>query len=292
MIYVKSDGLGKAGTITLVSAVALVSIGLIEIFIGFVSNSIGLVADGVDSIGNSSVSFIVWLGINISRRSRDRKFHFGYYRVETLASLSVGLVMVATSAWVFYNAYGRLVNPEELAYPLLSIATIILAGIAATVISIVKCRLAAKYNMLSIKADARNSIKDALGSFIILAGMLLYSAGLPWGDSIGAMIVSVFIFSYGIAVIKEASLILVDAFHNPELMEDISEIIGKYPTVKLKDMKLRMSGHYLNGEILIKVGKNITLDELFKLKQKIKKDIMEEIEGIKNIIISAEPARL
>ena len=44
--------------------------------------------------------------------------------------------------------------------------------------------------------------------------------------------------------------------------------------------------------MIVKVSKNITLDELYKLKQKIKKDIMKEIDGIKNLFIEAEPARI
>ena len=63
------------------SALVLVLIGIIEIFAGLFSNSIGLVADGIDSIGDSLISFMVGFGLRISRRTPDNKFQFGYYRV-------------------------------------------------------------------------------------------------------------------------------------------------------------------------------------------------------------------
>ena len=275
--------------IVFISAIVLILIGIVEISVGLFLNSIGLIADGVDSIGNSAISLIVWLGLKISRKAPDKKFHFGYYRTETLASLLVAMIMIALSVVIFYNAYLRLINPVELNYPVIGMMTLIGAGVTATVISIIKNKLAKKYNLLSLKADAKNSIKDFSGSFTILFGIYLSYIGFLWGDSLGTIVVGVFIFSYGIAIIKEASLILIDAFHNPELIKDVRMIVNKYSMVKLKNIRLRRSGPYIVGEIIIDVNKDMRVGNLLRIKKEIRKKIMEEIEGMKDLIVSAEP---
>ncbi len=277
--------------IIIVSAVILILIGITEMTLGFFSNSVGLVADGVDSIGNSLVSFVVWMGIRFSRKAPDNKFRFGYYRVETLASFIAAIIMCGLSILIAYNAYQRFLRPEPLYYPIISMITVASAGIITFVISIVKNKFASKYkNLLSLKTDATNSIKDFSGSFIILVGIsLYYYTGFPWGDAVGAMIVSFFIFSYGINIVKESSLILVDAFYHPELIRDIKTIIRRYPMLKIKDIRLRRSGPYIRGAIILKTNnKNMTIGQYIKIKEEIKRKIRKELDGVKDLIISIE----
>lgn len=285
----KESDFNNIKIVVFISAVVLVLIGIMEIVIGFFLNSVGMIADGTDSIGNSAISFIVWLGLKISKKAPDKKFHFGYYRVETLVSLLIAIIMIVTSIGIVYNAHLRLISPAELSHPIIGMITLAIVGTTAAIISIIKNKLATKYDLLSLKADAKNSIKDFSGSLIIFIGIFLSYMGFSWGDPIGAIIVGVFVFSYGIAIIKEASLILIDAFHNPELIKDVEMIVNKYPMVKLKNIKLRKSGPYIIGEIIINVNKNMSVGKLFKIKKGIRKKIMKEIEGIGDLIISAQP---
>ena len=155
--------------------------------------------------------------------------------------------------------------------------------------AITKNRLAKKYNLLSLNADAKTSIKDWTSSFIILVGVFLSYIGFKWGDAIGAFIVSGYIIFVAITTVKQASLILIDGFNNPELIKDISRIIRKYPTVKLKDLKLRITGPYITGEITVSVDNNMTIEKAYTVKNKIRQEIMRRIEGIKDLTILADP---
>lgn len=281
--------LKKVEKVVLISAIVLVLIGLIEIFVGYRTNSVGLIADGTDSISDSVISFMVGFGLKISRRQADKRFNFGYYRVETLVSLIVAMLMIAMSLYIFYNAYLRIKNPLELNYPLLGIATLVAGGLISLWLSIIKNRLAKKYHLLSLEADAKTSIKDWTSSFVILAGFLLSYFGFRWGDAIGAVIVGFYIIFVAFTTIKQASLVLVDGFNNPELVKDISAIIRKHPAVKLKELKLRMTGPYITGEITLNVDSEITVGKVFSMKNEIKEDIMKRISGVKDLIILAEP---
>ena len=285
----KAQDLQRIERVVLISAIVLVLIGVTEIIVSFFTNSVGLIADGIDSMSDSVISFMVWFGLRISRRQANKKFHFGYYRVETLASLIVAMLMIVMSIYIFYNAYLRIRNPLELDYPILGMVTLVAGGLISLWLSIIKNRLAKKYSLLSLEADAKASIKDWTSSFIILAGVFLSYVGFKWGDALGALIVGTYIISVAITTIKSASLILIDGFNNPELVKDISRIISKYPTIKLKDLKLRMSGPYIIGEITVTVDSNTTVGKVFSIKSKIKEEIMQKIEGIKDLTILADP---
>ena len=285
----KQQDINKVERVVLISAIVLVLIGIVEIVVGNYTNSVGLIADGIDSMSDSVISFMVWFGLRISRRQADKKFHFGYYRVETLVSLIVSMIMVAMSIYIFYNAYLRIKSPIELNYPLLGMATLVAGGLISLWLSIIKNRLAKKYNLLSLEADAKASIKDWTSSFIILAGVFLSYLGFRWGDSLGALIVGVYIISVAVTTIRSASLILIDGFNNPELIKDISKIIRKYPKVKLKDLKLRMTGPYIIAESTITVDSGMSIGDVYKIKSKMREEIMKKVEGVKDLTILADP---
>jgi hypothetical protein len=73
--YLEGERLAK------VSVWTLVALGVVEIAAGQFTGSIGLTADGIDSVSDGFVSFLVWVGLGMSRKSPDEKFHFGYYKV-------------------------------------------------------------------------------------------------------------------------------------------------------------------------------------------------------------------
>ena len=285
----KIEDLRKVEKIILISVIVLVLIGISEIIVGSFINSIGLVADGVDSISDSVISFMVWFGLKISRRHADKRFHFGYYRVETLVSMIVATIMIIMSLFIFYSAYLRLRDPVEINYPAIGMVTLIIAGLISLYLSIIKNKIASDYSLLSVKADAKASIKDSTSSFVILAGIILYSLGFKWGDALGAFIIGIYIISVAVATIKGASLVLIDGFNNPQLIRDISAIIGKHPNVKLKELRLRMSGPYIIGEIFVTVNKEMTVGHVFNVKNQIRNHIMNKISGVKDLIILADP---
>ena len=285
----KQQDIKKIEKLVLMSAIVLVLIGIVEIIAGNYTNSVGLIADGIDSMSDSVISFMVWFGLRISKRQADKKFHFGYYRVETLVSLIVSMIMIAMSIFISYNAYLRIKNPIELNYPILGMVTLVAGGLISLWLSIIKNRLAKKYNLLSLEADAKASIKDWTSSFIILAGVFLSYLGFRWGDSLGALIVGVYIISVAVTTIRSASLILIDGFNNPELIKDISKIIRKYPKVKLKDLKLRMTGPYIIAESTITVDSGMSIGDVYKIKSKMREEIMKKVEGVKDLTILADP---
>ncbi len=285
----KQQDIKKIERVVLISAIILVLIGIVEIIAGYYTNSVGLIADGTDSMSDSVISFMVWFGLRISRRQADKKFHFGYYRVETLVSFIVAVLMIGMSIYIIYNAYLRLKNPVELDYPIIGMIILAAGGLISFYLSIVKNRLAKKYNLLSLNADAKTSTKDWTSSFVILIGIFLSYLGFKWGDAIGAFIVSIYIIYIAISTIKQASLILIDGFNNPELVRDITRIIRKHPSVKLQGLKLRITGPYITGEITVSVDNNMTIERVYTVKNKIKQEITRRIDGVKDLTILAEP---
>ena len=83
----------QGGKVAKRSFLVQLMVGFSELIIGVFTLSIALVADGIQSFADAGVSLIVWTGLKLSRRKPDKRFHFGYHRVETLSSIAAALFM-------------------------------------------------------------------------------------------------------------------------------------------------------------------------------------------------------
>lgn len=72
------EGIVAGQRIAKISVITLIAIVIVELITGFVSGSVVATADGIDSISDAMISFIVLLGLRLAHRPPDKKFHFGY----------------------------------------------------------------------------------------------------------------------------------------------------------------------------------------------------------------------
>lgn len=268
------------------SALTLVGIGIVELGVGFWTGSLGLKADGVDSFSDSVISLIVWVGLHYSRRRPDARFHFGYHKVESLSALVVSFGMVGLAAYVMYQSYLTFLNPTEIVFPQLALATLLGAGTISLYRAIQMRSIANRYGLLSLRTDANNSIKDGMASFVVFASVLGASSGIRELDAVGGMLVSLYIFAVAYVAMKESSLILLDACESPEmtsvLMTALKTVEGIHGVMSIK---LRPSGPYLTGMISVIVDGSKTITESEALRKRLLDIVSAIIEPLGEVSI-------
>jgi len=271
--------------------VVTVGIGVIEVIIGIVSGSIALIADGIHSFADAFVSFIVWLGLKISRRAPDGKFHFGYYRVETFSAILAALIMIGVGAIILYGSYLAFLTVREVLFPVLAMTVTLLAAIVSLALAFYKRRIAKRIDSLSLAADVYNTIADGLTSLIAFSGVFFSYLGLPQTDAIAGMIIAGFLFVVTFSIIKEASLVLMDACTCPEVVETIRQTTESVEGVKgVRDIKLRKLGSFIIGEMHIEVDGNISVYNADAVVTKIEKLVKDQIVELEWLTIKVKPA--
>jgi cation diffusion facilitator family transporter len=283
------EGIIAGKRIAKISVITLLAIGIVEIVTGYLSGSVVATADGIDSISDATISFIVLLGLRIAHRPADKKFHFGYHKVESFAALMAAIGMVAIGIAIFYNSYQSLIHPHEIKEPIL--VMIVLAG--ASALSLHRAfqmrKIANKYNLLSLKTDARNSIKDGSASVIGFFSILIATQfGFMQMDAIGGMIIAGYIFSVSYISLKRSSLILVDSWQNPQLTDMIKKIISEQfveERFNIKNVLLRSSGMVDQAEIHIELSGDEPLSDIEMLSLRIEMAIRSKIPSLEKISI-------
>jgi len=289
--HLRHSELSKGGSVAAKSFSILVLVGVFEASIGLLSGSVGLAADGAHSFADAAVSLIVWLGLRLSRKAPDGKFHFGYYRVETFSSIVAALFMIGLGFVILYESYQILLYAREIVNAETALATALVATIIALSLLFYKWRAAKRIDSLALRTDALNSIKDVLTSLTASLGIFFsHYLGITQTDSIAGIIIAFFIFTVSYVTIKEASLVLMDACSCPEIVSDIENIAKSIQHVKrVQNIRLRKLGPYVVGDMHVEVDGSMTVNEADKIIAEIEERIKREFDEVVEFKVRIEP---
>ena len=286
--HLVNEGFLAGQRIAKISVVTLISIGIVELLVGHISGSVVATADGVDSMSDAMISFIVLIGLRFARRPADRKFQFGYHKVESFAAMIAAIGMIAIGSFIVYHSYEGLIHPEEIQQPLLTMVVLAIAGGISLHRAFQMRRIANKYNLLSLKTDAKNSIKDGSASVLgFLSVLVATQFGFLQADAIGGLVIAGFIFSVAYVSLKQSSLILVDAWHNPVSADYIKRLIEQKfeAEVRVRSIKLRQTGIISRAEIHLEMDGNKPLNEVEMYLLNTERVIKSDIPGMDVVLV-------
>ena len=280
----------KADHLAGITTFVLIFLGIIQIILGeTISKSVALTANGIDCIGDGFVSAVVWIGLLFFKKPANEKFHYGYYKMENLASGFAAVVMMGLAIYIGFRSYNQLINPHPVELPIVGAIVAFIAAIIALGLGFYKYSKGKKSKMGSVRLEAFNTIKDGGASALAVVALILSSQGFLIADAIVGFIIAGIIVIIGITAIKESSLMLVDACDNEcvergsvikNIAEDIEEVI------KAHVVRLRQSGPVFQGELEVEVPQDISIREFNSIKSKIKKKVKEVFPEVERLTIT------
>ncbi len=289
-MHTETQGFREGERIAGVSVWTLLAVGIAELVFSSLTGSIALFADGVDSISDAVVSFFVWTGLRFVRKKPSRRFQYGYYKVESLTALATAIVLVGFSGFIFARAYRAFLDPQPVNLPVVALVVTFAAGLLSLYRALQMRNVANRNNILSLKVDARNAIKDTTSSFVAFASILLASLGILHADAIGGMLVGIYILTVAYVAIKESSLVLLDAFHEPELTKEIENLIRSRADVKgIRELRLRRAGPFIVGVIEVVVDGNMSLNQAHEVVTQIENSVKSRIAGLRRLLVTPVP---
>jgi cation diffusion facilitator family transporter len=281
----KSRAFDEAKRAAWISIWTLVGIGVGEVLVSTFTGSLTLFADGLDSMADALVSFIVWFGIRMLQKPKSKLFHFGYAKIESLAAFIAAVVILILASFIVYHAYDNILHPV----PVQNAEVTMMALAAAGSISLHRAfkvgKVAKKYSLVSLNLDAKNSIKDGTASFVGLGSIVAAYFGIPYMDSVGSILIAVYIFFMSATAFKESTLVLIDGVKNPELQQEIATHIEKKFNVRVEKILLRPLGHDFSAQVHVELDRNMTLDKAHETLTNIRNSLIEDFKAEDPVVI-------
>ena len=278
-----------------VSTVGIVCNAALTVFklvAGIVAHSSAIVADAVHSASDILGSLIVMIGAIFSNKAADASHPYGHEKLECIASILLGNILVLVGAAIGYAGVMKIVRGETLAAPG------VLALIAAVVSIGVKEGLywytiaaAKRIRSVSLKAEAWHHRSDALSSIGSFAGVLGARLGVPILDPIASIVICLFIFKVAYGIFHESIDRLVDRACDPDTVAAMRETMQRTPgVVRVDDIKTRLFGSRTYVDAEIAVDGQLKLIEAHEIAEAAHDAVEASFEEVKHIMIHENPA--
>lgn len=274
----------------LVAVVGGVTVLFIKLSAYFLSNSMALLSDALESIVNIVASGLMFFSVYVSEKPADESHEYGHQKIENISSMLEGLFIIAAALLIIYTAAGRLFTPVRLFELNLAIGVSMIATGLNGGLSWFLARTAMKSGSAALEGDAKHLLSDVVSSVGVWIGLFIVEfTGLTSLDSFLAFAVAVLIARMGFGLVTKSSHHLMDRSCKEE-EEEIREVFLRHKSqfIDFHDVKSRRHGNQVYAELHLSVNGSLSVKEAHDLTDHLEQELKRELPNI-NLTIHVEP---
>jgi len=271
-------------------AAAVVTIAL-KVSAYFLTGSVGLLSDAIESFVNLAAAIVALFALRIVTRPATDEFTFGYSKVEYFSSGFEGGMILLAAASIIITALPRLIHPIPLEQVGWGLLISVIASLINLGVSLVLVRAAKNHNSLTLEADARHLMTDVWTTGGVLVGIsLVWLTGYERLDPLIALAVAVNILFTGYRMVVRSGRGLMDAALPPEETVQIRSILDSYQTqgVSYHSLRSRQAAARKFMAVHLLVPGDWTIRRGHQLAEQIEQQVMRTVP-YSNIVTHIEP---
>ncbi|WP_409294907.1 cation diffusion facilitator family transporter [Peribacillus sp. SCS-26] len=278
--------LGERGVI--ISIMAYLVLSALKLFIGYISDSQALKADGLNNTTDIIASAAVLVGLKLSRRPADRNHPYGHWRSETVASMVASFIMMAVGIQVLYAAGRSVFEGSHVPPDLIAAWTGLFSAAVMFFVYRNNKKISIKINSGSVMAAAKDNISDAWVSIGTAIGIIGSQFGLTWLDPAAAFIVGILICKTAWDIFRDASLALTDGYDEMLLEAYKKTTLDVHGVKGVKDIRARQYGSNSVVDIVILVKPDLELKDAHDISTIVEKELKYK-HDVYNVHVHVEP---
>jgi len=277
----------QAALIAILGGIAIL---LIKLSAYFVSNSVALLSDALESIVNIAASALMLFSVWLSAKPADDSHNYGHQKIEEISSFMEGLLIVVAALLIIYAGIGHLFSNQlpveiDLAIGISMIATAMNAGL-----SLFLARQAKKNGSAALEGDSKHLMSDVISTAGVWVGLFIISlTGWEPLDAILAFIVATIVLKMGFSLVFKSGGRLMDNSCKIEEAK-IREVLMRhsYRFIDFHDMKTRRNGNLVFCELHLSVDGSLSVSEAHDLTDHLEEELKAELPTA-NLTIHVEP---
>ena len=277
----------QAALIAVVCGIAIFGIKLVAYFI---SNSVALLSDALESIVNIAASGLMLFSVCVSERAPDNSHKYGHEKIEDISSLVEGIFILIAALFIIYAAAGRLFEPAELFELNIAIGISMFATALNAGLSLLLIKTAKSCGSTALEGDAKHLFSDVVSTVGVWIGLFVAQlTGWDFLDSVLAFAVAVLVVRMGAGLVLKSSNRLMDQSCIAE-EKKIKEILARhsFKFIDFHDLKTRRHGNQVFAELHLSVDGSLSVKEAHDLTDQLEEELKEEQPNIK-LTIHVEP---
>ncbi len=208
-------------------AAAILTISL-KTLAWWLTGSVGLLSDALESIVNLVGSVIALVVLAIAARPPDQDYPFGHSKAEYFSSGVEGGLIILAAIGITAAAIERIINPRPLEAPVIGLSLSVVASIINFGVARTLLRVGQSEESITLEADGHHLMTDVWTSVGVVLGVaLVFLTGWYVLDPLIALAVAANISWTGFRVFKRSVNGLMDAALPQEELKIIEDILER-----------------------------------------------------------------
>ncbi|WP_424949479.1 cation diffusion facilitator family transporter [Deinococcus sp.] len=283
--------LGRAAQLSLATGVLVFGIKLAGYFL---TGSVGLLSDALESTVNVAAALLLMLTLRFSARPADQEHPYGHAKAEYLSSFSEGLLIGIAGVLIVQTSVLRLLHPHPVAASALGLGLTVLASVINLVVGLHLSRQGREMHSPALLADAQHVLSDVWSSGLVLLGVLLAIAtGWNWLDPVIGLAVALLVLRVGWRVLRGAVGGLLDEALPQEDITRLEQAISRHREsyLEVHDLRTRRAGRDIFVDFHLILTSGMPLKQAHDICDAIEDDLKSTLPGA-NVTIHIEPEQL
>jgi len=251
----------------------------------YLTHSVAILTDALESIVNVAAGFIGLYSLYISAKPRDINHPYGHGKAEFLSAAIEGTLILSAGAIIIYKAIQHFVYPAPINSIDKGMIIVGITGLINLAVGFLGVRYGKRNQSLALIASGRHLTSDSYSTFGIVAGLLLISlTKLVWIDSAIAIVFGVFIIYTGYKILRRSIAGIMDEA-DEELLEKMVRVFNtnrKENWVDVHNLRVIKYGSILHVDCHLTVPWYLNVNEAHAeveaLGSLIKREFGESIE--------------
>lgn len=272
--------------VTVIGGVLDLVLGVLKLITGYLAASQALIADGVHSLSDLATDFMVIWAAREASRAPDADHPYGHQRIETLATIVLGLALAAVAVSIAWDAARSALGGEV---PTPGVAALLVAGfsvVSKEAIFRYTMHVAKSFDSDLLRSNAWHSRSDALSSVVVIIGVAGTIIGYTYFDAMAAVVVAAMIIWVGGRMTWSGVLDLIDTGVRPSEAEEIEQAVKNVDGVRdAHDLRTRRMGNeiYLDGHVM--VDPKLSVSEGHRIGEAVRHRLRSQFPTITDITI-------
>jgi cobalt-zinc-cadmium efflux system protein len=224
-----------------------------EIIGGIISNSLALLSDAGHMFTDTMALALSFFAMKFAGMPATEKKTFGFYRLEILAALLNGVILVLISLYIIYEAYHRIQNPPPVQGMLMLVVAII-----GLIVNIIGALSLVKHHesSLNIRSAFLHIIGDAVSSVgVIIGGVVIYYTGWYLIDPVLSILIALGIIVGAYGLVTESVNILLESapshINITAVTEEINRVKGVQEAYHIHVWTITSGVYALSAHVII-----------------------------------------
>jgi cation diffusion facilitator family transporter len=257
----------------------------------WVTGSIALMSDALESIINVVVAGVAFFALRVSLTPPDAKHPFGHHKAEYFSAVLEGALIVVAALAIFRETVQHFFEPVQIDAPALGVAINAVASAINAVWGFQLIRIGRRERSPALDADGRHVLADAIASTGVIVGVIAtVLTGWLRLDSAVAAGVGVYILLSGWRLVKESVGGLMDEAADPATLASIQGCIAKEAqgAIEAHDLQTRHAGPVTFIQFHLVVPASMTVADAHAICDRIENGLRATLPGAR-IAIHVEP---